>query len=95
MPHIRRWARRLWREIRLGGMSIVKGSVDFYSSEDLTFAASIPARSRACQAVPAEIVRHAAVSGIGKGCIGVMGVRGVMRRSCLSRRPPPVAVHSS
>ena len=41
MPHIRRWARRLWREIRLGGMSIVKGSVDFYSSEDLTFAASI------------------------------------------------------
>ncbi len=33
--------RRLWREIRLGGLSIVKGSVDFYSSDDLTFAASI------------------------------------------------------
>ena len=41
MPHIRRWARRLWREVRLGGLSIVKGSVDFYSSDDLTFAASI------------------------------------------------------
>ncbi len=38
---LRRWGRRLWREIRLGGLSIVKGSVDFYRSEDLTFAASI------------------------------------------------------
>ena len=38
---MRRWTRRLWREARLGGLSIVKGSVDFYRSEDLTFAASI------------------------------------------------------
>lgn len=41
MPHLRRWARRLWREVRLGGLSIVRGSASFYSSEDLTFAASI------------------------------------------------------
>jgi membrane protein len=33
--------RRVWREVRLGGLSIVKGSVDFYRSDDLTFAASI------------------------------------------------------
>ena len=41
MSRIRRWGRRLWREIRLGGLSIVKGTVDFYQSENLTFAASI------------------------------------------------------
>lgn len=41
MSRIRRWARRIWREVRLGGLSIVKGSVDFYHSDDLTFAASI------------------------------------------------------
>lgn len=33
--------RRVWREVRLGGLSVVKGSVDFYRSDDLTFAASI------------------------------------------------------
>lgn len=33
--------RRIWREVRLGGLSVVKGSVDFYRSDDLTFAASI------------------------------------------------------
>jgi membrane protein len=38
---IRRLGRRLWRETRLGGLAIVKGSVDFYRSDDLTFAASI------------------------------------------------------
>lgn len=41
MSHLRRWGRRLWREVRLGGLSIVKGTVDFYQSENLTFAASI------------------------------------------------------
>jgi membrane protein len=41
MSRIRRLGRRLWREIRLGGLSIVKGTVDFYQSENLTFAASI------------------------------------------------------
>jgi membrane protein len=41
VSRIRRWARRVWREVRLGGLSIVKGSVDFYHSDDLTFAASI------------------------------------------------------
>ncbi len=41
MSRLRRWTRRLWREVRLGGLSVVKGSVDFYSSDDLTFAASI------------------------------------------------------
>jgi membrane protein len=38
---IRRWMRRIWREVRLGGLSVVKGSVDFYNSDDMTFAASI------------------------------------------------------
>lgn len=38
---IRRWTRRIWREVRLGGLSVVKGSVDFYNSDDMTFAASI------------------------------------------------------
>ena len=33
--------RRIWREVRLGGLSVVKGSVDFYRSDSLTFAASI------------------------------------------------------
>lgn len=33
--------RRVWREVRLGGLSVVKGSVDFYNSDDMTFAASI------------------------------------------------------
>ena len=41
MSRIRRLGRRLWRELRLGGLSIVKGTVDFYQSENLTFAASI------------------------------------------------------
>lgn len=41
MSRIRRLGRRLWREIRLAGLSIVKGTVDFYQSENLTFAASI------------------------------------------------------
>lgn len=41
MSRLRRWTRRIWREVRLGGLSIVKGSVDFYRSDDLTFAASI------------------------------------------------------
>lgn len=41
MSRLRRWTRRLWREVRLGGLSVVKGSVDFYRSDDLTFAASI------------------------------------------------------
>jgi membrane protein len=41
VSHFRRWGRRIWREVRLGGLSVVKGSVDFYSSESLTFAASI------------------------------------------------------
>ena len=41
MSRIRRLGRRLWRELRLGGLSIVKGAVDFYQSENLTFAASI------------------------------------------------------
>lgn len=41
MSRTRRWTRRIWREVRLGGLSVVKGSVDFYSSENLTFAASI------------------------------------------------------
>jgi membrane protein len=33
--------RRIWREVRLGGLSVVKGSVDFYRSDSLTFASSI------------------------------------------------------
>jgi len=41
VSRLRRWTRRFWREVRLGGLSIVKGSVDFYHSDDLTFAASI------------------------------------------------------
>jgi len=41
VSRLRRWGRRIWREVRLGGLSVVKGSVDFYSSESLTFAASI------------------------------------------------------
>lgn len=41
MSRLRRWTRRIWREVRLGGLSVVKGSVDFYRSDDLTFAASI------------------------------------------------------
>ena len=39
--YVKRWTRRLWREVRLGGLSVVKGSVDFYHSDNLTFAASI------------------------------------------------------
>ena len=41
MSRLRRWGRRIWREVRLGGLSVVKGTVDFYNSESLTFAASI------------------------------------------------------
>jgi membrane protein len=33
--------RRIWREVRLGGLSVVKGAGDFYRSDDLTFASSI------------------------------------------------------
>ena len=41
VSRLRRWTRRIWREVRLGGLSVVKGSGDFYRSDDLTFAASI------------------------------------------------------
>jgi len=41
VSRLRRWTRRFWREVRLGGLSVVKGSVDFYHSDNLTFAASI------------------------------------------------------
>jgi membrane protein len=41
VSRLRRWTRRLWREVRLGGLSVVKGTVDFYHSDNLTFAASI------------------------------------------------------
>lgn len=41
MLRLKRFGRRVWREVRLGGLSVVKGSVDFYNSDDLTFAASI------------------------------------------------------